>query len=168
MPGIRDLVKSRTVLIATVLIIAYWPVALLYSGPGMFELLNGVLLGIATAVIIAYTPEAIRAAVKPSPDSTDQLIMGIVLTWFATLLYRGWGIWSRATGFPEWMRYSPIAGFLLYLFILGGILHITAPNSLNDRVPTLAWIRVGLAIGFGAFAAGLVVGLRAAGPFAGP
>ncbi|WP_073051397.1 hypothetical protein [Kaistia soli] len=164
----KDLARSRTVWIAVSLLIGYWPVAWLFSGPGFIELLNSILLGVSTAVMISYAPEAIRAATHARPDKTDQLILGIVVTWLATILFRGWGIWSRATGFPEWMRYSPMFGFMIFLFILGGVLHITAPNTIDDRVPRRAWMRVGLAIGAGAFIAGMIVGSRIAMPALAP
>ncbi|MCX5495800.1 hypothetical protein OSH11_13885 [Kaistia dalseonensis] len=164
MAFIKQLALSRTIWIAAALLIGYWPVALLFSGPGLIEVLNGALLGVSTAVLIAYLPEALRAAAKPRLDKTDQLILGIVVTWIGTDLFRAWGIYSRVAGFPEWMRYSPMLGFLIYLFILGGVLHITAPNSIADHVPRAAWIRVGAAIGVGAFIAGLIVGSRVAVP----
>ena len=58
------------------------------------------------------------------------------------------------------MQESRLLGFFVYISILGGVLHITAPGSTEDAIPKKNWLMLLLAILSGGLVAGFVIGWK--------
>lgn len=133
---------------ATSLIALYWIAAIIIPMDILITLLNVILIAIAIAVTVSFFPGVIEAIRKDSADKVSQLILGIILSWTAVILNRSWSSIARFYD-EEWMQNAPIVGFYIYLAILAGTLHITAPGALNGVVPKRNWITLGCAIASG-------------------
>lgn len=151
---LRRLATSRTLWVAIACIGSFWLVSAFLPFVTMMEFLNGVALAVAIAVTIAYAPVWVEALTQDRPDRVGQLTLGIGCTWGAFILSRMWSISWRGSGQPDWMENSPVVGFFVYMTILGGILHLTAPGAIDGDVPRRNWILIGITIG-----GGLVLGL---------
>lgn len=150
--------RSRIVRTALILVAAYWMAAFFVPAVYLIQVLNYVLIAIAVAVSIAYLPEVWDAVRMDRIDRVAQLSLGIALSWTAVIINRSWVGLIRITD-ADWMRSSPMIGFYVFLSVLAGVLHITAPGAIGGVIPKRNRIILGLAIGTGVLAAWLVLGL---------
>ena len=77
--------RNKTVWIATGLSLIYWAMAFIVPLDVTLQTLNWVLVAVAVVVTSAYTPTAIDALMSSRPDRVEQLVLGIVCAWFATI-----------------------------------------------------------------------------------
>ena len=160
---LRSLIRSRLTRTAVVLVAAYWIAAFFVPAPLVIVGFSYILIAIAVAVTVAYLPSVVQALAEDRLDRVAQLTIGIVLSWMAIIMARGWGNAIRILD-QDWMRNSPIVGFYLFISILAGVLHITAPGVINGKVPQRNWIILGCAIGAGSLVAGVLIGMQFASP----
>lgn len=154
------ILRSKTAWIAISLSIVYWLMAFIVPLDVTLQTLNWVLVAVAVTVTVAYTPTAIDALASSRPDRVEQLVLGIICAWVATIGLRIWtGIW-RFLDQPDWMQESRLLGFFIYISILGGVLHITAPGSTNVAIPKKNWLMLLFAILSGGLVAGFVIGWK--------
>ncbi len=157
---ISKIARHKMIWIAISLSLIYWIMAAIAPVDITLESLNWILVATATVVTIAYAPVAIGAVASGRPDRVEQLVLGIVCSWGATIAMRTWsGVW-RFLDQPDWMASSRIFGFFIYISILGGVLHITAPGAADGVIPRKNWVMLGLAIGSGALIAGFFIGAK--------
>lgn len=116
------------------------------------QVLSYTLLTVSVAVNVVYVPHAGYILANKQPIThTDRLIVGIGLSWLAVTIASLWATASYLTGFG-WMRTHPIIGFYIFLYILGGALHITSLRTadiVSNRVERQAWRLLVLAIASG-------------------
>ena len=155
---IRALVRSRIVRTALALVAAYWMAAFFMPAVLLIQTLNYVLIAVAFAVTVAYLPDVLYAIRMDRIDRVAQLSLGIALSWTAVIINRSWVAAIRIAD-TEWMRTSPVIGFYIFLSVLAGVLHITAPGAIDGDIPRRNQIILGLAIGLGVLIAWLVIGL---------
>lgn len=163
----KILARSRIVRTALLLVTAYWAVALFLPPTIVIQVLNYVLIAVAVAVTLAYMPDVLDALKMDRVDRVAQLTLGIALSWLAVVINRSWVGVIRISD-ADWMRTSPMIGFYVFLSILAGVLHITAPGAINGQVPRKNWIRIGFAISIGVLASWLVIGLGIGETFPNP
>ena len=145
-PVIRFL-RSNVIFGAILLLGGYWPVAFLAPNHYTIELLRIAQAAIGVTVVTAYMPMALRALLSKNPDRVGQLSMGITLG-FSSLVFSGlWFLLWRMGGQPAWMLSSEFAGFVIWMSILAGVLHVTAPGAINGMVPRRNLIILGLTMG---------------------
>lgn len=155
---IVSIFRNKTIWVALGLSAIYWLMAFIVPIDVTLETLNWVLVATAVVVTIAYAPTALDALIASRPDRVQQLVLGIICAWVATIALRVWvGIW-RFLDTPEWMVQSRMIGFFIYLSILGGVLHITAPGSVDGIVPKRNWMMLASAILSGGLVAGFMIG----------
>lgn len=152
------LARSRIVRAAILLIAAYWVAAFFVPSTYLIQVLNYVLISVAVAVSIAYLPDVYQAIRMDRVDRVAQLSLGIALSWTAVIINRSWVGLIRIAD-ADWMRASPMIGFYVFLSILAGVLHITAPGAIDGQIPKRNRITLGLAVAAGILAALLVIGL---------
>jgi hypothetical protein len=152
------LARSRIVRTAILLVAGYWMAALLLPSIILIQALNYVLISVALAVSIAYLPDVLHAIRMDRVDRVAQLSLGIALSWMAVLINRSWVGVIRVTD-AEWMRTSPVIGFYVFLSVLAGVLHITAPGAVDGVIPKRNQIILGVAIGVGLLVAWVVIWL---------
>ncbi|HEV7255743.1 MAG TPA: hypothetical protein VGN97_21915 [Mesorhizobium sp.] len=145
---IRDLMGSRIVTGATLLVALFWLVAAFVPPITMIQLMNFLVLAVAIAVTVSYAPGVWRAVREDRTDRLAQLGLGITLAWVSIVLNRGWNAVMRFTH-SEWMETHIFIAFCIYLSILAATLHITAPGALDGRIPRRNLVMLGVAVGIG-------------------
>lgn len=98
------------------------------------EILNGLFLGLVASVTIVFFPLFIRAIQTKNFDRVSQLTIGIMLTWFSLIVSRSLNTAGRIGGDIATIANSQFVSVAAYLAIIGGILHITAPGMVEDRL----------------------------------
>lgn len=98
------------------------------------EVLNGLFLGMVVAVTVVFFPLFVRAISQRKFDRVAQLTIGIILTWLSLIISRSVNAMGKVLGNTEVLATSPMVTLAAYLAILGGVLHVTAPGMLDDRL----------------------------------
>ena len=150
--SLRRLRDSRTVQLFLVATIGYWIIGMVLTpDTSNLEFENVIRASLAAAVAIAYLPVCFEAVMARSPDRVQQLSLGIVLSWASTLMVSVWYTAYRYSGRPVWMMDANVYGYMVYLQILGGVLHITAPGAAGKGIPRRNWIILGVSTGIALF-----------------
>lgn len=105
----------RWLLIGAVL---YWPLAYVQADITRVGL-DGVAVMLAIALAIMLGTDILPIFANGGKDRRAQGYLGIFLICLGFSLLRTWGIMSRLSSFPNWMLYSPISGFFIYLQAAG-------------------------------------------------
>ena len=156
---------SRTLWCAAALFALYWLAAGLIPNAPLMEGLHAIRISICLVVVVAYAPVCLDSLARERIGRVEQLSLGIVIGWGATLLSGIWSLLWRLAGQPAWMVNSDLNGFFIWVTILGAVLHVTAPGAVDGTVPRRTWILTGCAFGIGALgAAGLLVLRPEVGP----
>lgn len=132
---------------AVICMVVFWGVAALVPQPTMMRILNICVLSISVAVVTTYMPVWIRTLCKERMDGPEALSLGIGCTWTGEIGQRLWSIVWRGLDQPYWMTQSTLLPLFLFLAVVGGIQHITAPGVINGVIPTRNWIALGVSMG---------------------
>lgn len=128
----REITRSPTTWIGLLLIFGYWPIARRTPSEIQFELENSARIAVGLVAVVAYTPGLIDALRSRLPNYSHQLVLGIVLSWTGGVGTSSWTLLWRLGGKSPWMLQSNLAGWFLWLVILGGVLHDSA-KYVEDR-----------------------------------
>jgi hypothetical protein len=123
----------------------------------LITLMNGVMFSVAVAVVATFSRDTIRIIATGDVDREDYLLLGIIAAWASDVAVRFWTTLVRYLGRPEGFVDHPILALFLLWGIVGGVLHLTAPNAIKGKVPTRNWIKVGAAVGIGTVLAFLIL-----------
>lgn len=147
---------TRTLLLAALLAsLGFALLANVVPTSSLINVLNGVFMGVMAAVLVIWVPGLYRALRQRRFGRVSQLVVGISLIWVAMGLQRGFSVFFRSVGQPNWLSNSPWLALIIYIAVIGGILHIIAPSTSDDgALPTQERWTLGIA-----FAAALVVGV---------
>jgi len=150
---------------------AYWLLALALSPDQSTQVSNYVLLSMSVAVLTIYVPAAWFAETQAWRARgagryleahrwrrAAILATGVVLVVLAVGLSRAWSIVYRVTHW-WWMMDSHWLGYFSVIALWGYVHHVISPDAIEEGIPGRSWIRVGLALGAGLLAAGLLIGL---------
>lgn len=99
----------------------------------LIPILNGIFLGLVGAVTVVFFPLFWRSIRQKRFDRVAQLTIGIILTWASLILSRSASTINRIVG-PEAVTNTHLVTLAAYLAILGGVLHVTAPGMLEDKL----------------------------------
>lgn len=149
--------RSPTFWWGLVVILSYWVWAPPMDTNAQTEWMRAFLITIGLTVVVAYTPGVFKFLTTTSPVQAQQLTMGIVVAWFGTAMSGIYLLLWRMAGQPAWMVNNDLNGFWLWLQIVGGILHVSAPRSIENEIPRPSWSRLWLAL-----LSGLVLGYAVA------
>lgn len=119
---------------ALIAAIVYIALAVLVPSRYLIEVLNGLFLGLVAAVTIVFFPLFLRAVQTKNFDRVSQLTIGIILTWCSLIVSRSLNTIGRVTGTMDTISSSQFVAFAAYLAIVGGILHVTAPGMVEDKL----------------------------------
>lgn len=100
------------------------------------DLLNGIFVGVLVAVIAVYFPVIISSLKRPGFDRTAQLALGIGCIWLSLAIARVYSAWLFASGKNGGFLTSNVGGFAIFIAIIGGALHITAPGYPAEKDTT--------------------------------
>lgn len=160
MKAFAGLVSSPTLATAAALFALYWVVAALVPNPPFLEALQGVRVSVGIAVTVVYGGVCLEALVADRLDRAQQLTLGIALAWTAAVCAGGWSLLGRHAGQPAWMLDSRLDGFWIWLQVLGGVLHLTAPSPAGGGNPARHWILLAGVLGIGALAGAAFAALQ--------
>lgn len=132
---------------AALCLLLFWVAHLLLAQRPLMQIINIGTLSVSVAVVTTYLPVWIRTLCKTTLDGPEALSLGIGCTWISEIGQRLWSIAWRGLEQPFWMTQSPLLPLLLYLTLIGGIQHITAPGVINGVIPTRNWIALGASAG---------------------
>lgn len=124
-----------------------------------FPVLQAMRLSIAVVLVLTFSRGITAILMQRELDQGSQLILGILCAWSAEIAISAWALAWRITD-QSWMLNSPILAALLYMKVLGGTMHITAPRALDGRVPRRSWIMLMVGVTVAALLAGIVIGAR--------
>jgi len=159
--GLRKFVTSKLIWIFALLHLIYLFVVLLLPKQDLITLMNGLLFCVAAAVCVTFMRETVRIIVLGNVDREDYLLLGIVISWASDVFIRAWVSVMRFLGRPESIVDHPILGLFILWSIIGGSLHLAAPNAFRGKVPTENWVKLGITVLFGTTIAFILIFLRA-------
>lgn len=150
MDMLLGLLRNKVLWTATLISVAYWIIAPMFPPQTVLEWTNGIIVLVGIAVFASYAPGIVmKMSQSDKIDRVLQLSIGITISWAATSILRLWGLMWRKSGMPDWMQLNYVVGYLAFLTICAGVLHITAPGAVDGIVPKKNWIIVGIAIALG-------------------
>lgn len=132
---LRDLLRSPVIRTASILMAAFAIAAFFVPTPDLIGTLNWVLIFISLMVPVVYLPQIKRAVLSKNVDHVAHLALGIGLSWVAVFMTRTLVETVNATD-QTWLRQSIFVAIYVYLHILSGVLHITAPAAVQPERST--------------------------------
>lgn len=135
--------RSATLWLGGFIIFSYWLFAPLMPGEQLVEWLRSSQIIVSVIVAIAYMPSIVEILKERMPSQAQQLVLGIVVAWAGAAGNAGWFLLWRLAGKPEWMvGTASINGFFIWMMVVGGFLHLTAPRSIEGTFPRSNWVRI--------------------------
>lgn len=147
------LMKRKELWIGFAFVAAFVAIIFALDDKDAVELFNGILFSVAVGVMVTYWPAFWRALGEERKSSSDYLLLGIGISWLSITLHRGLSTVWRAYDKPEWIADHWVWSVFIFLGIIAGTLHITAPHAIDGRVPTWNWIKWGIFVALGTAAA---------------
>lgn len=145
------LFASRVAQWAFLLTLAYCAVASVVPTKALITALSGAFLGIAGVVLFVYGP-LIAASITGKFHRVAMLALGMGCIFLSFVMLRVWSIYTRAYGSPPELVNHPVVGYIVFVALMGGILHVTAPGYPVEPVKhhfggRYRWLIVGAIIG---------------------
>jgi hypothetical protein len=144
---------------ATLAVIAFSLSVLLLPPELYFPVLHALRLSVSVVVVLTFARVLPGILVQRPLDAGSQLILGILCVWVAEIAISAWSLTWRLSD-QSWMLNSPILAGLLYLKVVGGTLHVTAPRAVDGRVPRRSWVMLVIGASVAALLAGIIIGAR--------
>jgi hypothetical protein len=135
----RNIVRSNRFLWLTVLVAAYWVVALFVPAVPLAQVITLLVIGGGIGVIIKYSRQVIEDLRADDRGPISQLAQGILLAFVGLVIGITWAIVGRLVPGAEWMRASPVTGFYLWLYVIASGLHITARRDSHGMIRREDW-----------------------------
>jgi hypothetical protein len=139
----RNIIRSSLLWQAIAFWSVFWLVVPFVSKNRLYEAVTAMAAAIGVGVLIAYMPGIIHVIRSSDRRSGNLLILGIGCTWLAILGNRVWGWTFQYLGTPEWMLHHQALSFIIWIAFSGGVLHLTAYNAVDGKVPSWAWAMIG-------------------------
>lgn len=159
--GLSKLFASKLVWVFAGLHVLFLAVTLALPRQDLITLMNGLLFCVAAAVCVTFMRDTVRIIMLGDVDREDYLLLGIVVSWASDVCIRAWVSVMRFLGRPESIVDHPMLGLFILWSIIGGALHLTAPNSFKGKVPAENWVKLGITVLFGTTIAFVLIFLRA-------
>lgn len=149
---------NKRLMLVAALLLSFLPLPFFMKADNLFILLDAVTVSVGLAVIMSY----LRGSLdwiwdRPKTTAGHLLVLGITASWLAIVSRVLW-IWAlRLEGKPRSDLYVDhwFLAVTLYIFIIGGALHLLAYKAIDDKVPLSGWITlfvatvIGITIGIG-------------------
>lgn len=146
----KAFIVSPVIKTAAFLSIGFWFVALAVPGNYLAVFLSAALVFVALSVCLMYSPVVIQAIADNKIDRVAQLCMGVVVSWAMIGAIRMLHIvYHRADDTPSWVFTNNLVDYFAFLVLCGGVLHLTAPDSVSGKVPAKSWCIVSLCMAGG-------------------
>ncbi len=154
----KELVSSSVLRTALALLAVFAIAAWLVPTPALIFILNYAAIVVAVAVVVTFLPGIWEAIRMKRLDYVSQLTLGIGMSWASIVVMRGWIGTSKMLE-QNWSEHLVVA-FYIYMTILGGVLHITAPAAISPASSKRVRATLAMAMGVGGLIAGLLIGIQ--------
>ena len=118
----------------------------------LIDIDNALAIATTGGVLVAFAPAAWHALTQERTSDGEALVAGIFIHFFGSFYSRLANVAARNFGYNIGMS-DWVSGYLIFM-IIGAILHLNAPNIINDRVPPKQWRKIGIIT-----AIGLMIGM---------
>lgn len=150
----------RTLLMASLVALSvYLVLAAALPTRILVAVMNGLFLGMVVSVSVVFAPLIKRAVLLRDFDRVAQLTIGIFLSWTSLIISRSVNTYGKIFDKPGEAAGSGMVAVAAYLAILGGILHVTAPGMVDDKLKYNKGL-LALAAMVGAVAAAVAIWLQ--------
>lgn len=148
----REVFSPRIAWALVFSIVIFHILSIFLSRTAMVQVLNTLSIPISIAILIMYAPAWCKTLRKKGRhlEGHEALSLGIGACWVSDCGTRIYSIFWNALDAPLWLTGSYILPFLLYLNVLGGTLHITAPGAMEGGAPTRNMVYLGVVGGIAA------------------
>lgn len=128
----------------------FFILALIFPAVFLIKWLSWILVVVAVGVVSTYIVAVWNGLLRsgPMPQYTH-LAIGIFLAWTGVVMTRTWSGVIRLYPLETWMRESYFIAFYIWTTLMAGIFHMTAPGAIDGVVPTMNWIKIGIAVMIG-------------------
>ena len=113
----------------------------------LIDIDNALAIATTGGVLVAFAPAAWHSLTRQRITDGEALVAGIFVHFFGSFFSRIANVAARNFGYnigtSDW-----VSGYLIFL-IIGAILHLNAPNIIEDRVPPKQWRKVGIIVAIG-------------------
>lgn len=152
--AVKRLTSNPVIIPATIFFGLYFVLDWLTDDRIFIEVVNSIQICIGIAVIVVYFPTWKRVVFgNDAMGPIHHLGLGITCAWVSMVLARAYTTLFRFTGEEALLYQYSIIGFISWIGIAGGVLHLTAPVKIKSvEIP----VRAAFAI-IGSFLAGCVL-----------
>lgn len=137
-----------------IVLLGFFPVWFVVPYNVLDEILRSVAVAVGAGIVYAYSRGLYTGWKANKIDYGYLLVVGIVFSWFGLILAVSLGWLRDWLSGGELLWHSILMAFAIWLFIFGGILHLTAQDAINGYIPRSHWVRISTYI-----VAGTVLGL---------
>ena len=124
-----------------------------------FPVLHALRISVSVVVVLTFIRALPAIMLQKHIDQGSMLILGILCVWTAEIAISAWSLTFRLSD-QSWMRDSPILAGLLWMKVMGGTLHVTAPRAIDGRVPRRSWVMLIIGATVAALLAGIIIGAK--------
>jgi hypothetical protein len=130
---------------------------LLLEGQHAFDLLDWLTVAVGIGIIIGYLPSLIRARQLTQWEPGHIFVIGIFSVQVAQVSRHFWQWIWRYFGKPDWMLDHWFLLVTIWLFFIGGVMHLIVSDVVEGKIPRENWVRVGIAVAVGLGAFGIII-----------
>lgn len=143
----------RRLLVVLFTSFTFLPVMLLFATDFLIEILIAISASISAGIAVAYGRGVIFGLRDGSMPAGYLLAMGITVTQIAVTVRLAYQWVVRSTNHVgDWPHIDIIVlSFGAWMFIIGGILHLTASYSIGGSIPRKSWMFIGILVAIGFF-----------------
>lgn len=151
---IRAISPNRAVAFAVAAVVLYCVLALFVPPMALRDVFNSLAFGTAVVIVLTWLPSALKA-MREGVDSAEwQLIVAIFLLWLIVAVQRIYAMAFNWAGRPDSWADSAITGFFPYSYMFAGLLFLSAPGIVEERLGHRAIWAIIAAVAIGSFTAG--------------
>ena len=142
----NELKRSTLLALMSVFFVGYFGSILTLGQETAIELGNMILFSLAIGIVTAYTTTAWGIFRYSMLDGATVLSIGIWLGWLSISYRTAGAVLWRFFDKPEGWLDSALWGLHILGTCCSAICHLLGPESMNGRVPTKEWVRIGVIV----------------------
>lgn len=149
--------RSKNLLIAVVLWIGFWPLAILIPREWLFDVVNGLAIAACFGVFVAYLPGVWNTVFRNDLDGAHYLVIGICGFAAAQGTRYGWNWLWRYLGKPPYMQDHLFVAWLIWVAFTFACVHLMARGVVHGEMPNRNFRWMGTVVALGTLAALIVI-----------
>jgi len=153
-------IRGAIYLTTILLFILYQAINAFVPNADMIVAVRVLACSVYAAVIYVYGRDAWVAVSTPDPKRSDFLIVGIVLSFMSHFGQSAYAIAYRLADAPAWLLNAEVIAPVVILSMVAGVLHVTAPESIEGTVPRRNRYALGAFVGLAVLMLGVLLTTR--------